>query len=64
VARLARHKFELVKQGAANRAERIYQHLMEMAGDYDDVVPIYFSKARPYKEAMAIVWPRIRSLIP
>jgi hypothetical protein len=36
----------------------------EMAADYDDVVPTYFPKARPYSDAMAIVWPRIKSLIP
>lgn len=64
VARLAAHKFELVKQGAANRAQRIEERLREMAADYDDVVPGLFSGARSYREAFEIVWPRIKPLIP
>jgi predicted nucleotidyltransferase component of viral defense system len=64
VARLARTKFELVKQGVANRAERIDQHLSEMGADYDDVVPVLFPGARTYHEAMGIFRPRIRLLIP
>lgn len=64
VARLARTKFELVKQGVANRADRIEQHLGEMGADYDDVVPALFPGARTYDQAMGIVWPRIKPLIP
>ena len=64
VARLAVRKFELVKQGVANRGQRIELHLREMAGDYDDVVPGLFPGARPYREAMDVVWPRIKPLIP
>jgi hypothetical protein len=62
--RLANVKFELVKQGAANRVERIEQHLKEIGADYDDVVPALFPQGRSYSEAMEAVWPRIRSLIP
>lgn len=64
VGGLAHYKFELVKQGATNRVARIEQHLTEMAADYDDVVPALFPGARPYREAMTIVWPRIKALIP
>jgi predicted nucleotidyltransferase component of viral defense system len=64
IARLAKVKFELVKQGAANRVERIEQHLKEIGADYDDVVPALFPQGRSYREAMEAVWPRIRSLIP
>jgi predicted nucleotidyltransferase component of viral defense system len=64
IARLALAKFELVRQGAANRAERIERHLLEMGADYDDTVPGLFPGARPYREALEIVWPRVRELIP
>lgn len=64
VARLAVGKFELVKQGASNRVLRVEEHLQQMGADYDDVVPGLFPGARPYREAMAIVWPRIKGLIP
>lgn len=64
VGRLAVRKFELVKQGAANRVDRIEDHLVEMRADYDDVVPVLFPAARTYAEAMDVVWPRIRPLIP
>lgn len=64
VARLARRKFELVRQGAANRVERIEQHLRDIKTDYDAVVPGLFPEAPTYSEAMEIVWPRIKSLIP
>jgi predicted nucleotidyltransferase component of viral defense system len=63
VARLAQAKFELVKRGAANREDRIEQHLSEIGADYDHVVPGLFPGARPYREAMSIVWPRIKVLI-
>jgi hypothetical protein len=64
IARLAVSKFELVKQGHANRVERIEQHLSEIRADYDDVVPALFPGARPYGAAMEIVWPRVKALIP
>jgi len=64
VARLARHKFELVRAGAANREQRIHEHLVEMAGDYDATVRGFFPDARPYAEAFALVWPRIKGLVP
>jgi len=64
IARLAQHKFELVAKGAANRIERIERNLKDMADTYDDVVPALFPDAPSYREAMTIVWPRIKSLIP
>ena len=64
IARLALVKFQLVKQGIANRSERIERNLREMGAEYDDVVPALFPEARRYSEAMAIVWPRIKPLIP
>jgi predicted nucleotidyltransferase component of viral defense system len=64
VARLATRKFELVKQGVANRVQRIEEHLLEMKADYDDVVPGLFPEASTYAEAMEVVWPRIKPLIP
>jgi hypothetical protein len=32
--------------------------------DYDAVVRALFPTARPYREALEIVWPRIKFLIP
>ncbi len=64
IARLAVAKFALVKQGAANRTERIERNLAEIGADYDAVVPVLFPKARPYREAIEIVWSRIKPLIP
>ena len=64
IARLAVTKFELVKQGAANRVERMEQRLNEIGLDYDTVVPGLFPGARSYRDAKAIVWPRIKPLIP
>lgn len=55
---------ELVRQGRANRAERIERKLSELAQSYDDVVPQLFRDAPSYREAADIVWPRIKSLIP
>jgi len=37
---------------------------MEMRADYGSVVPGLFLAAWSYEEAMAIVWPRIKNLIP
>ncbi len=64
IARLALVKFELVKQGVANRSERIERNLREIGAEYDDVVPALFPEARRYSEAMEVVWPRIKLLIP
>ena len=64
IARLSVHKFELVRQGAANRVERIEQHLREIGVEYDAVVPGLFPEAPTYAEAMEAVWPRIQPLIP
>jgi predicted nucleotidyltransferase component of viral defense system len=64
IARLAITKFELVKQGRASRVERIKRNLAEIGADYDAAVPALFPTARPYREALEIVWPRITFLIP
>lgn len=64
IARFAATKFELVRQGRANRIDRIQRHLGELADTYDDVVPRLFSDAPSYREAADIVWPRIRTLVP
>ncbi len=64
IARLALVKFELVAKGVTNRIDRIEEHLRDMGDTYDVVVPELFPKAPPYREAIAIVWPRIKSLIP
>lgn len=64
IARFAESKFELVKQGRANRVERIERNLTELAETYDDVVPQLFPDAPSYSEAADIVWPRIEPLVP
>lgn len=64
VARFALAKFELVKQGRANRIERIERNLHELGGSYDDVIPQLFPDAPPYREAFGIVWPRITAIVP
>lgn len=64
VALFARTKFELVKQGRANRIDRIERNLGELAETYDNVVPQLFPGAPSYREAAGIVWPRITSLVP
>ena len=64
IARLALVKFDLVKQGVANRSTRIERNLREMGAEYDHVVPALFPEARRYSEAMEIVWPRVKKLIP
>lgn len=35
-----------------------------LAHTYDNVVPQLFPDAPSYREAMGIVWPRIKSLVP
>ncbi|HTW98267.1 MAG TPA: nucleotidyl transferase AbiEii/AbiGii toxin family protein [Acidimicrobiales bacterium] len=64
IGRLAATKFELVAKGSANRVDRIEEHLKDMAESYDLVIPGLFPGAPPYREAMEIVWPRIKSLVP
>jgi predicted nucleotidyltransferase component of viral defense system len=64
IAGFAEVKFELVKQGRANRIERIERHLRELGETYGDVVPRLFPGAPTYEEALSIVWPRIKQLIP
>jgi predicted nucleotidyltransferase component of viral defense system len=64
IARLAIAKFAFVKQGTANRSDRIERNLEEIGRDYDVVVPSLFPNARSYRDAVEIVWPRIRPLIP
>lgn len=64
VARFAEAKFELVKQGRANRIDRVERNLAELAATYDDVVPQLFPDAPSYREAAEIVWPRIKAMVP
>lgn len=64
VARIAIHKFALVSTGAANRVDRIERRLFTMGADYDDLVPALFPEAPSYRDAVDIVWPRIKPLIP
>lgn len=64
VAGFAEAKFELVKQGRANRIDRIERNLRELRETYDDVVPQLFPDAPNYGDALGIVWPRIKSLVP
>jgi len=64
VARVARTKFEVVKQGVSNRAARVENNLAAIGAEYDDVVPAVFPAAPSYSEAMQIAWPRVKDLIP
>jgi predicted nucleotidyltransferase component of viral defense system len=64
IARYATAKFVPVKQGRANRAERIERSINDFASDYDDVVRSLFPTAPDYRTARDIVWPRIKPLIP
>jgi predicted nucleotidyltransferase component of viral defense system len=65
IAQYALPKFDnLVKQGLANRIERIEFTIGELAETYDDEIALMFPAAPRYKEAVAIVIPRIRSLVP
>jgi predicted nucleotidyltransferase component of viral defense system len=64
VARFAETKFELVKQGRANRAGRIEDRIHAFSASYDDVVPQLFPDAPRYRAALEIVWPRIKPLVP
>lgn len=64
IARFARGKFELVKQGTANRIDRINTNLDELAYTYDDVVPGLFPAAPTYEDAAVTVRRRLNSLLP
>lgn len=64
IAEYALVKFERVKQGRANRIERIEQTIEDLAGTYDDEVPLLFPDAPSYLDAKAIVIPRIRPIVP
>lgn len=64
IARVASKKFELVRRGAGNRADRVERNLRAIGADYDDTVPAVFPDAPSYHEAMDIVWPRVKVLIP
>jgi predicted nucleotidyltransferase component of viral defense system len=64
IARLVATKFELVAFGRANREDRIEKNLQELADTYDNTVPGLFPDAPTYNEAIDIVWPRMRAIIP
>lgn len=64
VAEFAKTKFDLVKQGRANRLERIERNIGDMAYTYDDVVPQLFPDAPGYAEAARVVEPRLGLLVP
>ncbi len=64
IARFAVVRFEQVKQGRANRADRILATIDELADAYDNEVPRLFHGAPDYRAAKAAVWPRIKPLIP
>lgn len=64
IAEFATQKFELVKQGRANRLLRIEEHVAELGASYDDVVPLLFPEGPTYREATEIVCPRLKALVP
>lgn len=64
IAEYALVKFERVKQGRANRVERIEQTIEYLADIYDDEVPLLFPDAPSYLDAKAIVIPRIGPIVP
>ena len=64
IAQYAQAKFDIVKQGKANRIDRIESTIAELADTYDDQIPLLFPAAPSYREAVAIVLPRIRPLVP
>lgn len=64
IARYAVVKFEQVKQGRANRLDRILATIDELADTYDNEVPRLFHDAPDYRAAKTAVWPRITLLIP
>jgi predicted nucleotidyltransferase component of viral defense system len=64
IARFAVAKFEQVKQGRGNRVDRILATIEELVNNYDATVPQLFHGAPDYRTAKAVVWPRIKPLIP
>lgn len=60
VAKFAGH----VKQGKANRVERIMENIDELAMSYDDDVPLLFPAAPDFTTAKRLVLSRILPLIP
>ncbi len=64
IAEIAREKFKLVRTGRGNKLKRIENRLAELADTYDNEVPLLFPEAPSYSEAMAIVTPRLRKLVP
>lgn len=64
IATYARAKFALVKKGRVNRIERIELTIAELADTYDEVVPSLFPAAPRYQEAVTVVMPRLRTLVP
>jgi predicted nucleotidyltransferase component of viral defense system len=64
IAQYSKAKFGIVKQGRVNRIERIELTIAELADTYDDLIPLVFPTAPSYSEAVAIVIPRIRPLVP
>jgi len=63
IAEITVEKFELVKTGRENKLMRIESRLAEMADTYDIEVPSLFPEAPSYREAMAIVGPRLKRLV-
>ena len=64
IAQFAETKFQLVKQGRANRIGRIEERLQAFGATYDDVVPQLFPDAPLNRNAIEIVWPRIKPMVP
>ena len=64
IAQFAEAKFEIVTQGRANRLDRIEERIQSFASSYDDVVPPLFPDAPRYRDALDIVGPRIKALVP
>lgn len=64
VAEFAEAKFELVRQGSANRFDRIENRIQSFAATYNDVVPQLFLNAPTYDEAAAIIHPRLKGIVP
>ena len=64
VGEFAAAKFELVKQGKANRLDRILERIGEFGSFYNDVVPGLFVNAPTYQKATDVVLPRVKELVP
>ncbi len=64
IAEMAVEKFKLVSAGRENKLKRVESRLAEMAESYDNEVPLLFPTAPSYNDAMAIVAPRLKRLVP